>query len=59
MDELVKHLSNIYAMDGSSLTLIAVLCAISAYTLKDFMANSMMLIFVYPVVFLLSVVVQY
>jgi hypothetical protein len=59
MDELVKHLSNIYAMDGSSLAVIAILCAVSAYVLKDFMANPVMVIFVYPVVFLFSVLFQY
>ncbi len=59
MDELVKHLSNIYAMDSSSLIVIALLCAASAHVLKDFMVNPIMVIFVYPVVFLFSVLFQY
>jgi hypothetical protein len=59
MDELVKHLSNIYAMDRPTLAVIAVLCAVGAYALKDFMVNPIMVIFVYPLVFGLSVVVQY
>jgi hypothetical protein len=59
MDELVKHLSNIYAMDRATLAVIAVLCAISCYALKEFMVNPIMVIFVYPLVFVLSVLVQY
>ena len=59
MDELVKHLSNIYAMDRATLAVIAVLCAASCYALKEFMVNPTMVIFVYPLVFVLSLLVQY
>jgi hypothetical protein len=44
MDELAKHLSNIYAMDRSTLAVIAVLCAVAAYALKDFMVNPAMIL---------------
>lgn len=59
MDELAKHLSNIYAMDRSTLAVIAVLCVVAAYALKDFMVNPAMIIFVCPLVFMLSVTIKY
>lgn len=59
MDEVIKHLSNIYAMDRSTLAVICVLCLMSAYVVKDYMASPIMVIFVYPILVLLSVLVQY
>jgi len=59
MDEVVKHLSNIYAMDLPTLAVIATLCAIAAFALKDYMANPIMVIFVYPLLFLFSVLIEY
>lgn len=59
MDEVVKHRSNICAIDWPTLTAICVLCAISAIVLKDYLANPIMIVFVYPVLFVLSVAVHY
>jgi hypothetical protein len=59
MDELIKHLSNIYAMDRATLAVICVLCAFSAFALKDFMANPTLVVFAYPVLVLFSVLFQY
>ena len=59
MDELIKHLSNIYAMDRSTLVVIAVLCAMSAYVIKEFIANPIMVIFIFPILVLFSVLFQY
>jgi hypothetical protein len=59
MDELFKHLGNIYAMDRPTLAVIAALCLIAAYTLKGYMANPVLVVFAYPVLIFLSVLVQY
>ncbi len=59
MYELLKHVDNILAMDRATLGVIAGLCVIAAYFLKDFMANPVLIVFVYPVLFLFSVLVQY
>jgi hypothetical protein len=59
MDELIKHLSNIYATDQASLGVICALCAVAAYAIKDYLANPFMAIFVFPVLFAFSVLAQY
>lgn len=59
MDELARHLSEIWAMDRATLGVIGALCAISGYALKDYLANPIMIIFAWPVLFLFSVLVQY
>ena len=59
MDEVLKHLSNIWAMDRATLGVIFVLCAVAAFTIKDYMANPFMALFVLPVVFVFSVLAKY
>jgi hypothetical protein len=59
MDELAKHLHEIWAMDRATLGLICALCAVSSYALKDYLANPIMVIFAGPLLFLFSVLVQY
>lgn len=59
MDELLKHLSNIYAMDGATLGVICVLCTVAAYALKEYLASPIYVVFAYPVLFIFSVLIQY
>jgi len=59
MDEVIKHLSNIYSMDRPTLGVICALCAIAALALKDYLASPIFVIFAYPVLFIPSVLVQY
>ena len=59
MDEVIKHLNNIYAMDQATLGVLCVLCAVAAFALKDYLAFPIMAIFAYPVLVLCSVLVQY
>ena len=59
MSEVLRHIDNILAMDRATLGVIAGLCMIAAYFLKEFMANPVLIVFVYPVLFLFSVLVQY
>ena len=59
MDEIIKHINNILEMDRATLGVIAGLCVMSAYALKEYMANPVLVIFVYPVLFVFSVLIQY
>jgi putative effector of murein hydrolase len=59
MDEVLKHLSNIYAMDRATLGVIGALCAVAAFTIKDYLANHFMALFVLPVLFVFSVLAKY
>jgi hypothetical protein len=59
MDEVIKHLSNIYAMDRATLGVIGALCAVAAFAIKDYLANHFMAVFVFPVLFLCYVLTQY
>lgn len=59
MQTFSQHIDNILATDRSSLIVIGLLCAIAAYFLKDYLSNPPMIIFVYPLLFVFSVLVQY
>ena len=59
MDEIVKHLNNIYAMDRATLGVICTLCVVACYAIKDYIANPIMVIFIFPVLLLFSVLIQY
>jgi hypothetical protein len=57
--ELLKHFDNIVGMDWQTLAVICLLCGVAAYFLKEYLANPPMIIFVYPLLVLLSILVQY
>jgi hypothetical protein len=59
VDELAKHIHEILAMDRSTLGVICALCLVSAFALKDYLANPIMVVFAWPVLFLCSVLAQY
>jgi hypothetical protein len=59
MDEVLKHLSNIWAMDRATLGVIGALCAMAAFTIRDYLANPFMALFVLPVLFVFSVLAKY
>lgn len=59
MDELIKHFSAICSMDWQTLGVIAALCAVAAYALKDYMASPIFVVFAYPVLFIFSIFMQY
>lgn len=59
MDEVLKHLSNIYATDWATLAVIGLLCVVASYALKEYLASPIFVIFVFPVLFVLSLVAQY
>ena len=48
-----------FRSDWQTLAVIAVLCAIAAYFIKEYLANPPMIIFVYPVLVFFSLLAQY
>ncbi len=54
-----KHIDGLLLMDWQSLTLIAGICAIAAFFIKDYLANPLLIIFIYPMLVLFSVLAQY
>jgi hypothetical protein len=59
MTQLLKDLNTNFSLDWQTLAVIAVLCAFAAYFIREYLANPSMIIFVYPLLFLLSVLMQY
>jgi len=59
MSFLIKHLDGLLTMDWQTLTLLAVICAVAAFFIKDYMANPLLVIFIYPFLLFFSVLVQY
>jgi hypothetical protein len=59
MSVLLKHLEGVVAMDWQTIAVICVLCAMASYFLKEYLANPPMIVFVYPVLVALSMLVQY
>lgn len=55
----LDHLERIVTPDMGTLAVVAVLCAIAAYFIKDYLANPPLIIFVYPVMILCSLVFYY
>ena len=56
---LLRHIENIIATDWPTIAVICVLCALAAYFLKEYLANPPMIVFVYPVLVVLSLLAQY
>jgi magnesium-transporting ATPase (P-type) len=59
MSFLMKHLDGLMAMEWKTIVVICVLCGMACYFLKEYLANPPMIIFVYPVLVFLSMLVQY
>jgi uncharacterized membrane protein YfcA len=59
MDKLISHLTSILSPDWATLAVVALLCAIAAYVLKEYLAHPPMIIFVYPVMIFCSLAAYY
>ena len=59
MNVALRHLEGVTAMDWPTLAVICVLCALASYFLKEYLANPPMIVFVYPVLVGLSLLVQH
>jgi hypothetical protein len=55
----VKEIENLISMDWQTLAVLAVLCGIAAYFIRDFLAIPPMIVFVYPLLLLFSVLAQH
>jgi hypothetical protein len=59
MDKLISHLGSIVSPDWTTLAVVALLCAIAAHVLKEYLAHPPMIIFVYPVMVFCSLAAYY
>jgi hypothetical protein len=59
MDLLSKHIDGLLQTDWQTLVLLAVICGLAAYFIKEYLANPPLIVFVYPVLVLFSLLVQY
>ena len=59
MSLIAKHFNELLAMDWQTICVIAVLCGLASYFIKEYLANPPLIIFVYPVLVLLSILIQY
>ena len=59
MTSLFKHFENILSIDRPTILVICVLCALAAWVLKEYLAHPPLIIFVYPLLVVLSILTQY
>src|SRR5262245_31030747 len=59
MTTFLTHLDNILAIDWKTILVIASLCGIAAYFVKEFLAIPPMIIFVFPVMVFCGMVAYY
>jgi hypothetical protein len=59
MSFLSKHIDNLLLMDWQTLTLLAVICAIAAFFIKDYLTNPILVLFIYPILLFFSIMAQY
>jgi len=56
---LGKHIDGLLVMDWQSLALLALICAFAAFFIKDYLANPLLIILVYPLLLIFSIITQY
>jgi hypothetical protein len=59
MSFLSKNIDSLLLMDWPSIILLAVICAIAAFFIKDYLANPLFVIFMYPVLLFFSIMAQH
>lgn len=59
MSKVISHLESIVSPDWATLAVVAVLCAIAAYVLKEYLAHPPMIVFVYPIMIFFSLAGYY
>jgi hypothetical protein len=59
MSFFIKHFEGLVSMDWQTLTVLAVICALGSYFIKDYLTNPIMIVFVFPILLLFSILVQY
>ncbi len=56
---LIKAIENLISLDWQTLAVLAVLCGLASYFIRDYLASPPMIIFVYPVLLGFSVLAQH
>jgi hypothetical protein len=59
MSNFISHLGSIVSPDWSTLAVIALLCAIAAYVVKEYLAHPPMVVFIYPIMIFFALTAYY
>ncbi len=59
METLIKHMTNIVEVDGSTFLVILMICCAAMWFIREGLANPAMIVFIFPFVFLLSLTFYY
>lgn len=59
MDFISKNIDSLLLMDWQTISLLAVLCALAAFFIKDYLANPLTVILMYPVLLFFSIMAQH
>jgi hypothetical protein len=59
MEELIRHLTNIVQVDSVTSTLIILICCAAVFFIKDNLANPAMIVFIFPIIWFLSLFFYY
>jgi hypothetical protein len=56
--KFVKEIETLISMDWQTIAVLAVLCALASYFIRDYLASPPMIVFVFPVLVFFSYLVQ-
>ena len=59
MSTFISHVESILSPDWATLAVVALLCAIAAYVLKEYLAHPPMIVFVYPIMIFFALATSY
>jgi len=59
MSNFISHVASIVSPDWATLAVVAVLCGIAAYVVKEYLAHPPMIVFVYPVMIFFALATYY
>jgi hypothetical protein len=59
MSVLSKHIDSLLLMDWPTIICLAVICAVACFFIKNYLANPLFVIFMYPLLLFFSILAQY
>ena len=59
MNILITHLENIVSTDWATIAVIAALCAVACYFIKEYLAQPPMIVFVFPIMVFCAMLAYY
>ena len=59
MEMLLKHLTNIVEVDEATMLIIIMICGLAVWLIRENLANPIMIIFIFPLIWFLSLLFYY